>query len=147
MFRTRRFGSPLSFSGVPGHSVCQSSRTRRHAYGTPSMRRPCGEFRSGGSTDAGSFGPFGEPETDPIGNPIDPTRQYPADLAPSSIPVNAYHFIADRIQEASDLAHNDAQYAAAVDPALSDLLGIDSAASYAQIRTLYPRALPSLLSE
>lgn len=76
--------------------------------------------------------------------PIDPTRQYPADLGSSSISPNAYQFIADRVQEASDLAHNDAQYAAAVNPVIADLLAVDSTASYAQIQSLYPSALPNL---
>jgi len=42
------------------------------------------------------------------------------------------------------LAHNDAQFAAAVNPVLADLLGVDSTASYAQVHSLYPNALPTL---
>ena len=75
---------------------------------------------------------------------LDPSRQYPADMGLSSLSQNAYQFIADRVQEASDLAHNDLQYAVAINPVLFDLLGLDSTATYAQIQSLYPNAVPTL---
>jgi hypothetical protein len=56
---------------------------------------------------------------------IDTSRQYPANLAFPTVSAHAFQFIADTAQEASDLAHNDPQYAAAVNPVLSDLLGTD----------------------
>src|ERR1035437_2859608 len=77
-------------------------------------------------------------------NPLDPTRQYPADLALPSAKMNAYRFVADRIQEASDLAFNAAQFAAAVNSILKDLTGVDTSNTYDDIRNLYPYAVPIL---
>ena len=71
-------------------------------------------------------------------------RQYPGSLILSTVSVYAFKFIGDTAQDASDLAHNDAQFAAAVNPVLSDLLGVDSTANYAQIASLFPNALPTL---
>src|SRR5262249_42063702 len=77
-------------------------------------------------------------------NALDPSRQYPADLGLSSIKINSIQFIADQVQEASDLALNDPQYGAAVNPVLKDLIGLDSSNTYSDILTLYPYAIPNL---
>jgi uncharacterized protein (TIGR03437 family) len=75
---------------------------------------------------------------------LNPGRQYPGNLILSTVSVYAFQFIGDTAQDASDLAHNDPQFAAAVNPVLSDLLGVDSTTSYAQVASLFPNAVPTL---
>lgn len=76
--------------------------------------------------------------------PLNPSRQTPSDLATYSVAANAFPFIAAQVQEASDLAHANAQFAAAVSPVLIDLVGLDTSASYAQIQSAFPNAVPTL---
>ena len=75
---------------------------------------------------------------------LDPNRSTPADFAVYSVSRSADTFVANCIQDAADLAYNDPHYAAAVNPVLDDLIGVDTANSYNQIQDLYPNALPSL---
>ncbi len=79
-------------------------------------------------------------------SPINITRQYPADMGFSSLSVNEYQFIGDRVQEASDLAQNDPEYATTISPILMDFLTLDTTATYAQIQSAYPNAVPALPS-
>lgn len=75
---------------------------------------------------------------------IDTTRQTPFDLASYSRSAEADAFIADVVQEATELAHNDGQYAVAVDDVIADLVGLQTTNSYSDIQALYPNALPTL---
>jgi hypothetical protein len=73
---------------------------------------------------------------------VDPSRDTPADLA--MYEPNAFAFVSDRVQEASDLAHEHAAFALAINPLLSALVGFDTTASYALLAAAYPQALPAL---
>ncbi len=73
---------------------------------------------------------------------LDPSRQTPADLAPYTVNSSALQFVADQVQQVSDLAQNDSQFAAAVNPILTGLTKFDTTSSYAQIQASY--ALPTL---
>lgn len=77
---------------------------------------------------------------------LDPSRQTPADLALYAVRVSALQFIADQVQQASDLAQNDPQFALALNPVLDDLTTFDTTSSYAQIQGSYGNALPTLPS-
>jgi hypothetical protein len=76
--------------------------------------------------------------------PVDPSRRQPADPALYAVTSSALQFIANQVQQASDLAQNDGQYAAAVNVLLSGLTAFDSSKSYATIQTFWGTALPSL---
>jgi hypothetical protein len=65
---------------------------------------------------------------------FDPSRQAPADLASFSLTGRALQFIANQVQQTSDLAVGSAQYASVVNPILRDLIGFDTTNSYAQIQ-------------
>ena len=80
-------------------------------------------------------------------NPISSTNQAPADLGLYALTAKGLQFIADQVQEASDLAYNDPAdapaYAPAVNPILDDLVGFDTTNSYAQIQSTFS-GLPTL---
>jgi hypothetical protein len=75
---------------------------------------------------------------------LNPGRQYPGDYALTAASGRAFQFIADTVEDASDLAHNDAKYAAAINPVLADFLNTDSNASFTEVQDLFPNALPVL---
>jgi hypothetical protein len=76
---------------------------------------------------------------------IDTTQSVPLfDPASYSRTTAANQFVVDRIEEASDLAQNDSQYAAAVNAVLTDLTGLDTANIYSDIQNAYGSAVPSL---
>jgi hypothetical protein len=77
-------------------------------------------------------------------SPLDPVRLRPNDLDLSSVAMKASSFVADQIQEAVDLAQNDSQYAAAVNPLIKNLTGLDTQSSFADIKNQYPNIVPNL---
>lgn len=77
-------------------------------------------------------------------NPLDPVRLRPNDLDLSSVAMKASLFVTDQIQEAVDLAQNDSQYAAAVNPLVKNLTGLDTQSSFADIKNQYPNIVPNL---
>jgi hypothetical protein len=74
---------------------------------------------------------------------FDLSRQIPFDPATYSRTGAAHRFVADRIQEASELAANDPQYATALNSILDDLTGFDNTSSYSAIQAVYT-GLPTL---
>ena len=73
-------------------------------------------------------------------------RQYPAELGLASVAPSAYAVIADYIQEAADLAHNDGARRRAVNAHLLALCNLDTSASVGQIQSQFPGTLPELPS-
>jgi streptogramin lyase len=77
-------------------------------------------------------------------SPLNTNLQTPSDPALYSVEIQAHQFIVDSVQEAADLAQNDTQYAAAINPVLKDLTGLDTSNSYLDVEKLYPNAIPNL---
>jgi hypothetical protein len=75
---------------------------------------------------------------------IDAIPQSPAELPLYTSATAAYGFIADELQDSNDLAHNDPNYASAINSVLRDLTALDATNSYSDIQQLYPNATPNL---
>jgi outer membrane murein-binding lipoprotein Lpp len=74
---------------------------------------------------------------------FDPTRQPPADMPTYALTGAALQFIADQVQQASDLAFQNEQFASVVNPILKDMTGFDTTSSYSLISNGFA-GLPNL---